>query len=650
MEDLKSVVTAFATNPRWAHHVLFGDKHASQDAPFHAQMEEDFHSLTPKILWMMFRGAAKSTKMEEGCVLEVALQRVRNVLVLGESETRAAERLAAIKKHIESNEILQYLFDIGPGEEWTGTKAVTNTGVCIQAYGRGQSLRGVKYLDSRPDLLLIDDVEDRESGSVATPEARRKTRLWLTSTVLPAMEPSGRIRMAATPLHPEALAPTLARADKSWLTRVYPIIYKDPDTGEDRASWPDRYSVEWALKMQEEMNEIGESESFAQEYLCQAVDLGSQTFTEDMFKIEPRPRSYHPVYAVYDPARTTNRLSATTGKAVASWIGRKLVVWESDAQKWMPDKIVEDVFDVVERYSPTVVGVEENGLNEWLLQPLRAEAAKRGVLVPLRPLRAPKGKLDFIRGLQPYFRAGEVEFAADVPELRKQLLGFPTGLVDAPNALAYMLTLRTGDPVFDGFRDDFVENVGLARGSQPWLLVNTDPAVVTGVLAQHHKGRLRLLADWIMESDAGTVLRDLIEEARIVAGVPLKLMAPRHAFDDYSVLGLRPAAKKAGYVLAMGGDEIVGREEIRGLMRRAAHGATALVVSPDATWSLRAMAGGYARESGSPLPQNNVYRVLMEALEAFAAFLRVGDATAVDNRPNYAYTSSGRRYISSLAR
>src|SRR5271157_5427721 len=121
--------------------------------------------------------------------------------------------------------------------------------------------------------------------------------------------------------------------------------------------------------MKHSYEEIGESETFRQEYLCEAVDPASQTFTEDMYVIEPRVRSWHAVYAIYDPARTTNKASATTGKVVASWIGPKLVIWESEARKWMPDEIVADIFDVAARYSPVAVGVEENGLNEWLLQP-----------------------------------------------------------------------------------------------------------------------------------------------------------------------------------------------------------------------------------------------------------------------------------------
>ena len=667
MTPQEELIGRLAANRPLAHALFFEDRHANEDAPFHHEMEISWASDIPNILTMAFRGSAKSTKAEEAITLEVAFQRCRNVLILGESEERAAERLAAIKHNIEYNEELNAVFGIAPGDPWTGTRACTSTGIMLQAYGRMQSLRGVKHLDNRPDLVFLDDIEDKES--VATPEARRKTLAWFTSTVMPALSPGGRMRMAATPLHPEALAPTLARASKSWSVHTFPIIYKDAN-GVQQASWPSRFPVPAALKLQADMAELGRNEDFVQEYLCQATDPGSLTFTPEMIRVVPRERSWEPVYAIYDPARTTNKSSATTGKAVCSWIGRKLVVWESSAQKWMPDEIIEDIFNTTSRYNPTVVGVEEDGLNEWLLQPLRAESIQRGVVLPLRPLKAPRGKLDFIRGLQPYFRAGEVELAQDMPDLRAQLLGFPNGYIDAPNALAYMLRLGLGLPIYDNFREEHIANVGRAvKGAAPYLLINTNSQATTACLAQLTSGRLTVLWDEIVEADAGSCLTDILKDANLIlaelfspsrsasltgadrgASPPaIRLVSPPDHFDAYSTHGLRSAVRISGRGnLLRGGEVGAGREEIRSLLRRASHGRPAVQVSTRSSWTLRAFAGGFARDADKQEPQRNTYSLLMEALESFVSLTRQG--LELDSSLNYEYTSDGRRYISALAR
>ena len=643
-------------------HAVFFRNHTCKTPRFHTEIILDWHSSKPNVLDLAFRGAAKSTLAEEAITVICALGQTRNCVILGESETRAAERLRAIKNHFEQNEWIAEALGVEPGDVWTETRATLSNGVMIQAYGRYQSLRGAKHLNRRPDLIFMDDLEDKES--VATEEQRLKVRQWFASTVVPALTPDGRMRMAATPLHPEALAPTLAKA-KHWFTRTYPIIYKDPETGEDKATWPEMYSVEWAEKRKTEMEAIGRGEDFVQEYMCQAVDPASQTFTEDMFRVVPRQRSWHATYAVYDPARTTNKSSATTGKVVASWIGRKLVVWECTARKWMPDEIVRDIFDTDERYSPVAIGFEENGLNEWALQPIRAEQVARGYTVPLRPLSAPKGKLDFIRGLQPYFKAGEVEFVTDMPELRAQLLGFPTGLIDAPNALAYMLRMKLGVPVYEGFSSENVRPDRPPSQRTPvYLALNTDGRVVTGALVQLVRGTLTVFADWIYEGDAGQALPDILEAARLeVAGAPparaslqgsgagslqpVRPVAPLQHFQDYSTLALRAAAKRCRINLARGGDPARGREEIRTLSRRLVHDQPALCVHERARWTLRAFAGGYARDVDQADPQPGAYAVLMEGLESFMALTR--HEGSLDSEPAYSYTSDGRRYISALA-
>jgi len=663
MNDQEKLITELVANPILAHAFFFGDRHKNATPQFHKTIITDWHSQKPRVLDMAFRGAAKSTLAEEAITILAALKQARNIIILGENEARAVDRLKSVKYNFEMDERFAQGLGVSPGEIWTETRALLTNGVIIQAYGREQSLRGVKHIDQRPDLAFADDLEDKDS--VATPEGRRKTMEWFASVLIPAMETDGRIRMAATPLNPEALAPTIAKTSQ-WLTRVYPIIYKD-GAGEWAATWPDRYPVAWALAKWEELKELGKGEAFVQEYLCQATDTASQTFTEDMFRIAPRARSWHPVYAVYDPARTTNKQSATTGKCVCSWIGRKLVVWESYARKMMPDEIVDDIFRTDETYNPVAIGFEENGLNEWALQPIRAAQLQRGYTVPLRPLQAPKGKLDFIRGLQPYFKAGEVEFVTDMPDLRQQLLGFPTGNIDAPNALAYMLKMKAGVPIYENFREDLIDaSKRIAARAPVYLCLNTDGRTTTGQLAQMARGQLVIYADWLYEGDAGQVLPDILEGVRLelssssaahAAGkgaqglVPsaLRPIAPRQHFEDFSTLSLRAAARKLKLTVSRGGDPAIGREEIRSLARRTVHDGPGLAIHPSARWTLRAMSGGYARDLDKPDPQDTAYRVLMGALESFAAILR-GGLQALDERPNFAYTDDGRRYISALAR
>lgn len=634
-----------------AHQVLFAHRHPSLTPPFHDEMIRDWHGSHARLVRKAFRGGAKSTLAEEAITIMALLREFRNCVILGESETRAVERLRAIKHEFEFNPYIEDLFGSLVGPVWTETKVILTNGIVLQAHGRGQSLRGVKHLDARPDLWFVDDLEDNES--VATPEAREKWLRWFFSVVMPAADPTARFRVVGTPLDPEALLEKLS-ADQDWDSKTYPIEYRDLE-GSLRATWEDRFPLPEIDKIRASFERQGLANQFAQEYLCQSVDPATKPFTSEMFRVEPTLRSWHAVYAMVDPARTAKPdSSATTGVAVWSWINNRLIVWDSYAKFWKPDEIVSDLFAIGETYNPVTIGVEEDGLNEFILQPVRQAQLGRGVSLPIRAVRAPKGKLDFIRGLQPFFNAREVVFAKDLPDLRSQLLSFPTGRIDAPNALAYALSLRPGSVIYDGFSvQNISEDLTVAPSVTCHLAVNASQFSTTAVLVQLVEGALHVLADWVREGDPGLVLSDVVKEAGLEAGKACRVLAPSSHFGNYDRIGLRAAAARVPVEMRRGGSELEGREEIRSLLTRSQRGFPKLRVSTRARWTLNAFSGGYARlltKAGvlTEFATEGPYRTLMEGLESFAALMKV-KAREDDNSVNWKLDSSGRRYMSARA-
>lgn len=653
----QDVIRKLARDRVLAHRVLFAHRHPSETPEFHEDIIRDWHSPIERVVDIVFRGGAKSTLAEEAITVLACFRDFRNCVVLGESETRAKERLTSIKNELNTNPYIEDLFgDLGEGSAmvWTETKVVLSNGVCLQALGRGQSLRGIKHLDQRPDLLFVDDLEDAES--VADPEQRQKWRRWFFSVVLPAMVPPAerRIRVAGTPLDRDALLEHMA-ADKRWHTRRIPIKHVDPDTGTWRASWPARFPLAAVDEIEKEFRENGEQQLFAQEYMCVAEDPAQKPFTRDMFRVEPVVRDWQAVYAMFDPARTVKeKTSATTGVAVWSWINNRLIVWESYARFWKPDEIIADMFRVGDAYAPVVIGVEQDGLEEFILQPLRQGQVNRGVALPVRPLKAPKGKIDFIKGLQPFFNAREVIFAKPLPDLEQQLLAFPTGRIDAPNALAYALSLRPGSVIYDGFSVlNIAADIEPYPGVEPWLAVNVSAFCTTGMLVQQVDGALVVLADWAREGDAGLALPVILKEAGVEAGRAPRLIAPPDHFDKYDTLGLRAAATRIPIAVRRGGELPRGKEEIRALLGRTVKGLPGVRVSTRARWTLNGFSGGYARPMKrgvlSEHAEDGVYRTLFEGLEAFAALMRVVDRDDPGQSPHWQTTQDGRKYMSAKA-
>lgn len=644
-------IKRFYQDRRLAHQSLFAHRHPDGTPPFHLEIIDLWHSSLPQILTMAFRGAGKSTLAEEAMIILACLRKFKNGIILGENETRATERLTAIKNEFETNDYLEQLFGPMVGPTWQERKIVLANGVVIQAFGRGQSLRGSKHLQYRPDLAFGDDMEDDEA--VVTPEARRKFQNWFMKVVVPSLAPGYKFRIAGTPLDPEAWLMKL-QASRDWITRIYPIEHRSPQTGARTATWPARFPLAKIDKTKAEFYELGAGQEYMQEYMCESTDPQSRAFTVDMFKVDPLvTRTWQPVFAFYDPARTVRATSARTGVAVWSWINNRLIVWDAYGGFMKPDEMIQDIFRINDLYDPVSIGVEETGLNEFILQPLRHEQARRGVTIPLRPMNAPKGKMDFIKSLQPFFKAKEVIFAKELSELQKELLAFPTGLIDVPNALAYALRMRPGAPIYDGFSIlNIAEDIRLSR-DQLWAALNATQQYTSAALVQHTNGVMNVTHDWLREGDPGSVLSDIVADIGVAAGRPVQFFAGPQHFGLVDTVGLRAAARKVPVAVNRAGAFINGREHLRETFRRTIRGGPAFRVSTQARWTLKALSGGYCRPMTkhgtlSDFAEEGPYKVLMEGLESFAALSVV--TRPDDSDLNVQYTPTGQRYISSLPR
>lgn len=637
---------------RLAHQVLFRHRHPDDTPAFHYEIIDDLHGPSRRVLELAFRGAGKSTLAEEYICIDALYQRFRNFIIVGESFTRASERLSAIKHEFDFNEAIYDVFGAQHGAVWNEDKIVLTNGVVIQAFGRGQSMRGVKHNDARPDGCLIDDIEDEES--VQEIGQRDKTQRWVMRTLIPALAPKAKVRILANMLDPDCLAVRLERTGH-WTVRRYPWEYIGPD-GERKATWEARFPLDDIDRVKQEYEGSGMLNEYQQEYMVEATDPSTRTFTNEIIKVVPRGRQWEPTYAFYDPARTTKATSAHTGKVVFSWIGNKLVVWEGEGQLWMPDKIIEDLFQTWWTYRPIELGVERDGLEEFIMQPLRSEQIRQRTILPIKAYKAPVGKIPFIRGLQPFFAGGNVEFAKDLPVLKQQLLSFPTGRIDVPNALAYALRMRPGLPIYENFtRRNVSDDLPVLRGVSAYLAINATRQYTCASLLQLSGTQLRLVADFVREGDPGNTVSDiLVETKRLITG-KLNLYAPPNHWNTYDTIGLRPAIKKANERIGMAGDATAGREELRKKIETLAHGVPDLMVSTNAPWAVNAFSGGYARSipvKGKEIvgvADDGPYKTLMEGLESFIAVSTAAVERDGQDTPNYAIDAQGRRYLSARA-
>jgi len=262
------------------------------------------------------RGHAKSTAVTLAYALaSILFKNKKFVLIISDTEDQAASFLQNIASELIDNEaLIEYfgptLFKGKRGLKDSYTKIIGEfkggDRFCVMAKGSGQSLRGCKWLNKRPDLIIGDDLENDDI--VMTSDAREKFRNWVMKVVLPMMGDFGQIRIIGTILHMdsylERLMPENQLPKRFSKARVDSYIHQGETCTHStypKASWlsvrykahnPDYSDLLWASKFpKDRLEEIYQeyvdqdfSEGYAQEYLNYPIDESKAFYKRSWFK------------------------------------------------------------------------------------------------------------------------------------------------------------------------------------------------------------------------------------------------------------------------------------------------------------------------------------------------------------------------------
>ncbi len=159
---------------------------ADQLKPFVRDKYRNLLKPTEKLNGAMFiepREHGKTVRWSFAYVLwSVITKRARYVLLIGASGVAAGENLGNIKNEIEENEKLFEDFGKLEGDDcWTNNRLELSNGTCIQSKGSGASMRGTRFRQYRPDLIVIDDV--LKDDAINSPTQRNKIHRWLKRVV-----------------------------------------------------------------------------------------------------------------------------------------------------------------------------------------------------------------------------------------------------------------------------------------------------------------------------------------------------------------------------------------------------------------------------------------------------------------------------------
>ena len=412
----------------------------------------DLH-ISDKVLIIMPRGLSKTTIVNAANLFDICYHDTKFLVYISEAATHADQQLDNIKREMEGNSMLLTLFgkkkpERSDSEHWNASQAETVDGIAISARGRGGQIRGMNYRGERPNKIVFDDVEDKES--VQTIEQRNKVLDWMMGDVVPALpqiKGGGRIIGLGTIIHAEALLMTLTK-DPEWLTIKFGAI--DPD-GE--AIWDHYMSLDQIQRRKRSFMRTGQLHIFNMEYMStiRSEDDGAK-FKLEYFRYETLSHSDFPARALaMDPAISEKKKSDFCAFAVVGMTEKgRIHVLHADGKRGMtPRQMIDEYFRLKFLFDTNKNGIETVGFQKALVHLMREEMFRKGREFGPRAYfeieeitHGHLNKLTRVEGvLSPRYAAGYITHQRHFPLLEEQLLDWPIGKKDIPDALAMAVML-----------------------------------------------------------------------------------------------------------------------------------------------------------------------------------------------------------------
>jgi len=208
---------------------------------------------------------------------QACYQKRHYMIILSDTQDLAAEFVQWIKLEFEENPRLRQDFgDLVTAGYWTDDDIVVGGKVRIRAVGRGQRIRGTRFMQWRPDLIDVDDLEN--DINVKNKKLVKETLQWLLSACYGSLDRNGTMMMHGTMLARVSVLSLLVRHIREKaeeFVQKYGVRRMDAEvlgaiTPEGEPLWPENYTLE---ELEQIRMTVG-SVVWAADYMNQPIDQG----------------------------------------------------------------------------------------------------------------------------------------------------------------------------------------------------------------------------------------------------------------------------------------------------------------------------------------------------------------------------------------
>lgn len=398
------------------------------------------------------RGIGKTTIVRTVAAKAILWRDVNFITYTSNSADVAGMQTENLKADLRSPLIKDLFGDIKianyDGDDTTfGKKAWIAFGsTMILPRGFEQQHRGLNWRGHRPQILILDDLEDKDLIQNEVNRKKLKERFFSDiEKCINRFQKDYTFIYIDTLKHEDSLLALLLESS-DWDSLTLSICDENYNT-----LAPEYMSNEDIAHEVEMHREKGVLDEFYREYMNIPISTEDAVFMSKYFryydeaedKLDQNPRIENVV--IVDPAKTV-KLHSAESAIIGIGFDRsdnRIYIRDLLAQKLYPDQLYDRTFEMVQRLKARVVAVEVTGLNEFITYPIKTEITKRNLNVEFIELNARGKKEERIAHLAPFYRKGMIYHNKQVTgPLEAQLLSFPRSKrLDCMDAEAYFIEL-----------------------------------------------------------------------------------------------------------------------------------------------------------------------------------------------------------------
>lgn len=448
----------------------------------HDDVERFLRKPARKKALMLPRGHLKTSFVTIGYTIQQILKNPNTRILIGNGVWDIARSfLSEIKAQLEGSQ-LKYLFGEFQSARWNADEIIVKQRTkplkepTVATTGVEAETTGGHY-----DIIILDDLIGLQNSQ--TSEQRSKVKRFRRS-MINLLEPGGLLIEIGTRWHLDDTFSEIFEKEMKYYNVMVKKVTEDDGAGKQRLIFPKHFAKkfddvkkDWTMTddpyCMDYVDHLKASmplDEFSAQYLNEPFSAESQLFKPEMFKYwGERPKDLFIGMAVdlaISEARTADETAIVVCGMDKDW---KLYILDYLKGQWRPSVVIDNIFEMRNRWKPNTVGLETNGFQKTIKLAAEDEMRRRREYFTIEEIKTgpERSKSERIKTLEPFYRNGNVFHASWMKgkDLEVQLQTFPKGkrddIIDATSMCLPLL--YPGQSVKSNQEDDWDRCLRQAR-------------------------------------------------------------------------------------------------------------------------------------------------------------------------------------------